>query len=154
MQWLVYFTLTLSVGPGRSKSKIKKSDTLAGHSQHTISIYMRFETFSNILQQDSSVMARWWIIKCLFRCAEAGEVFWVASTLLLHTCITFTMSRFFKKAGKVNQCWDNLICMLLPMRVSKWDAEGSHSYIRIEWDGSRKLCCHFFLISHYCSSIK
>lgn len=47
-----------SVGPGRSKSKIKKSDTLADQSQHTISIYMRFETFSNILQQDSSVMAR------------------------------------------------------------------------------------------------
>lgn len=96
VQWLVSFTLTPSVGPGRSKSKIKKSDTLAGHSQHTISIYMRFETFSNILQQDSSVMARWWIIKCLFRCAEVAGVFWVSSTLLLHTCITFTMSRFTK----------------------------------------------------------
>lgn len=30
-----------------------------------------------------------------------------------------------KKAGKVNQCWDNLICMLLPMPVCKWCAEGS-----------------------------
>lgn len=150
-----------SVGPGRSKSKIKKSDTLADQSQHTISIYMRFETFSNILQQDSSVMARWWIIKCLFRCAGAGEVARVASTLLLHTCITFTMPRFKKKkkkAGKVNQCWDNLICMLLPMPVSKWYAEGSQSYMRIEWRRQQEVVLpdlfFFFLISHHWSSIK
>lgn len=54
--------------------KIRKSVTLPNQSQHTISIYMRFETFSNILQQDSSVMARWWIIKCLFGCEGASKV--------------------------------------------------------------------------------
>lgn len=59
-------SLSLSLSGRRcSRSRLKSLPHYARRSQHTISIYMRFETFSNILQQDSSVMAQWWIIKNL-----------------------------------------------------------------------------------------
>lgn len=59
-------SLSLSVSGRRcSRSRLKSLPHYPGRSQHTISIYMRFETFSNILQQDSSVIARWWNIKNL-----------------------------------------------------------------------------------------
>lgn len=111
-------SLSLSLSGCRcSKSRLKSLPHYPGRSQHTISIYMRFETFSNILQQDSSVMAQWWFIKkILFRCKGALKVAVLLPLLFLITVIT----PVFKKEGRENESFFRDIGCIAIILLHMW----------------------------------